>query len=453
MLAVDPVEATMEVDSTMPQELFSPSARLQGLLGTIPLEDSTEFELAAGGLENLLASNCTWTALISFTNTRVAWMGDHVFVHSGPTMNHAEPTLGGHDFFVSVEASFGSPNATRTSVLEVYALPAARVEATNICTALLQLVQRSQPSQVRLESLWYDPLPNISGPAIEELLEQCPELELLAFSDATLDAAQCRALAAALSNTSGELHIRFHNCAALEEGTAALADLFRRTETNHRQGRVHYHLDHFQTEGWPVLAHSLRGNTSVQTIVQPAGRINDRVLRQDEFCVLAEALGDNQGLVKFTPRVQHINDENWTVLCQSFHYHPTLETLDLSGTFDSGLNNVDLNNATISDATKTLRCTCIVNLLRSNTVLRSVHLTREQRDENIWNVSIMPHLETRTYQPLVMEIKAAAEPLRGQLLGRALDSVKTKPFLLYNFLTGNIDKITALYEERREDLE
>jgi hypothetical protein len=466
----------MEVldSSTMPEGLFSPSARLQellpegyradthllNLLHAVSHETVTQVELTegGGGLESLLASGCTWIDFISFMNNKVAWMDEHVMVKSGRINVEYIAEL---YFLISIEASFGSgPNATRTAALNVYALPSSRIQATNIFNALLQLLvrnQESQPSQVsqvRLKSLWYDHPPNISGPTIQELLEQCPDLELLAFLDATLDENQCRALSAASpSRTTGKLDIRFHDCRVLHEGsTAALADLFRNNNNNNNNnegGQVHYHLDHFQTEDWRILAQSLRGSTGVKTIVQPAGRLNERMLEQPEFRVLAEALGDNQGLVKFAPIAQHINDENWTVLCQSLRSHLTLETLDLSSTFLD-----DDSNATMSGATKTHRCTCIVNLLRSNTVLRSIHLTREERDETIWSESILPTLQTRTYQPLVMEIKAVAdEPRRSKLFGRALDSVKTKPYLLYLFLIGNADIIVASFEERSRTLE
>jgi hypothetical protein len=458
LLVADPVENTiMEVlnSSTIPQGIFSPSARLQGLVMGVGValnlvnllhDNSAHVELTegGGGLEALLASGCSWMEFLSFMKNKVAFMDENVLVNLGRNSVECIEEL---YFFISIEARFGTgPNLTRTAVLNVYAQPSSRMQATNICNALLQLLVRSQPSQVHLKSLWYEHPPNISGPAIQMLLEQCPDLELLAFIDATLDENQCRALAAA-SPSATTLNIRFHDCRVLHAGsTAALADLFRtdNNNNNNQGGQVHYHLDHFQSEDWRILAESLRGNTSVKTIVQPAGRLAERMLEDDEFRALAEALGANQGLLKFYPRGQLINDENWTVLCQSLCSHPTLETLNLSGTFD------DLNAGIMSNASKTHRCNCIVDLLRSNTILRSVHLTREERDETIWSESILPHLQTRKYQPLVLEIKAVVDQSRrSKLLGRALDSVKTKPYLLYLFLTGNVDIITASHEARR----
>jgi hypothetical protein len=47
------------------------------------------------------------------------------------------------------------------------------------------------------------------------------------------------------------------------------------------------------------------------------------MLGQPECRVLAEALGDNQGLVKFTPSEQHFNGENRAVLCLSLRSHST----------------------------------------------------------------------------------------------------------------------------------
>jgi hypothetical protein len=150
------------------------------------------------------------------------------------------------------------------------------------------------------------------------------------------------------------------------------------------------------------------------------------ILGQPEFRVIAEALGDNQDLVRFTPSEQHINDENWqsrASLCaptfpwkrwiDRAHHFTTSEILAISG------------------ATKRHRCTCIVNLSRSNTILRSNHLTREERDETMWNELILPHLQTRTYLQLVLEIKAVADDHRRvKFFEWALDSVQTQLYLL-----------------------
>jgi hypothetical protein len=125
-----------------------------------------------------------------------------------------------------------------------------------------------------------------------------------------------------------------------------------------------------------------------------------------------------------------------------------MDTLDLSGTFH------DLNAGIMSNASKNHRCNCIVDLLRSNTVLRSVHLTREERDETIWSESILPQLQTRKFQPLILEIKAVADqPRRSKLFGRVLNSVKRKPYLLYLFVIGNVDIVTASHEARNRALE
>jgi hypothetical protein len=452
------------MENSMPQGLFSPSARLQGLvtegardetnlfsiLDWVSDDNVAEVELTegGGGLESLLASSCTWMDFLSFTNNKAAWLDEHVLVLTG--RNNSE-RIGAYYFFMSIEASFVSgPNPTRTAALNIFALPSSRMQATNICDALLlRLLVRSQPKRVYLKSLWFDNPLTVSGPAIQELLERCPDLELLAFMDTTLDETQCRALASASpSTTTGKLDIRFHDCRVLNvDSTAAFAALFRNNNSNNQGDQVHYHLDHFQTEDWPILAESLRGNTSVITIIQPAGRLAKRMLEHDEFRALAEALRENQGLLRFSLRGQHINHENWTVLCQSLRSHPTLDTLDLSGTFH-------YPNAGITEASKKHRCTCIVNLLRSNTVLRSVLLTRDERDETIWSKSIIPHLETREFQPLVLEIKTVADqPRRSKLFGRALNSVKTQPYLLYLFVIGNVDIITASHEARIRALE
>jgi hypothetical protein len=193
--------------SMVPQGLFSPSDRLvqQGtLLNWVSDGSGTEVEFTeeeGGGLESLLASGCTWTDFLSFMNNKVAWLDEHVLVLSGRSNLER---IGAYNFFTSIKAKFGSgPNPRGTAALNVFALPSSRMQARNICDALLlQLLARSQPSRVHLKSLWFDTPLTVSGPAIQELLEQCPDLELLAFMDTILDETQYRALAVASPSTT-----------------------------------------------------------------------------------------------------------------------------------------------------------------------------------------------------------------------------------------------------------
>jgi hypothetical protein len=46
------------------------------------------------------------------------------------------------------------------------------------------------------------------------------------------------------------------------------------------------------------------------------------------MAILFTALANNRGLVDLNLQSQPINDENWSVLCQSLQAHPTLTILE-----------------------------------------------------------------------------------------------------------------------------
>jgi hypothetical protein len=102
------------------------------------------------------------------------------------------------------------------------------------------------------EGLWSDN-PLISGPAIQKLLEQCPDLNLLAFMDTTLDetVSCCR-----VASTTGKLDVPVSECRTLHAGW--LLWLISFGNSNNNQGtRRSIIPDHSILKTWRILAQNL----------------------------------------------------------------------------------------------------------------------------------------------------------------------------------------------------
>jgi hypothetical protein len=143
-----------------------------------------------------------------------------------------------------------------------------------------------------------------------------------------------------------------------------------------------------------------------------------------------------------------INDENWTILCQSLKGHPTLTTLDLGHTLPRAQQNIQL-----SGDQKAQRTRLLAEMMKENTILHTINLFPYERDCQIYAESILPRLETNLYRPRVLGIKRADNALRRPLLGLALQtkSVRNKSNLLWMFLSENQDVVLA--QSNEEDSE
>jgi hypothetical protein len=140
-----------------------------------------------------------------------------------------------------------------------------------------------------------------------------------------------------------------------------------------------------------------------------SGRANNA-----DTAVLFATLANNRGLVDLDLYCCSINNDNWSILCESLlQTHPTLTKLDLSHTGRFEL---------LTDNQKTHRTRMLVNRVQRNTSLHTIilsELCQDTRDEEIYAQMILPHLETNRYRPRVDAIKKADIPLRRPLLGWA----------------------------------
>jgi hypothetical protein len=194
-----------------------------------------------------------------------------------------------------------------------------------------------------------------------------------------------------------------------------------------------------------VLATALEGNSRVTRLrLAHAGGARGDVGKG----VIFRSLAENKGLVELDLNYRSINDENWTILCQSLKGHPTLTTLDLGHTLPRAQQNIQL-----SGDQKAQRTRLLAEMMKENTILHTINLFPYERDCQIYAESILPRLETNLYRPRVLGIKRADNALRRPLLGLALQtkSVRNKSNLLWMFLSENQDVVLA--QSNEEDSE
>jgi hypothetical protein len=82
----------------------------------------------------------------------------------------------------------------------------------------------------------------------------------------------------------------------------------------------------------------------------------------------------------------------------------------------------------------------LADVVQRNEVLHTIHLREGDRDQRIYTEVILPHLEINMYRPRVLAVKKTGEsPFREMVLGRALNSVKSSPNLVWMLLSENVD--------------
>jgi hypothetical protein len=91
-------------------------------------------------------------------------------------------------------------------------------------------------------------------------------------------------------------------------------------------------------------------------------------------------------------------------------------------------------------------------MVKQNTVLQTIHLSVDERDEQIYTEEIHPYLETNRYMPRVLAVKKTFErPFREKVLGRALYCVRSNPNLVWMFLSENVDAFVRSEEDEDEE--
>lgn len=219
----------------------------------------------------------------------------------------------------------------------------------------------------------------VSGPALSKLFSEIDHHSLgsLTFERLTLMEEHWLALTASCEL---DLDIVFDNCIIAKTGYGAFLDFLQLAE-----GAISLCSCTIDAE---TLACALRGNTSISEL-----RLHSYEADSDYISMAAQALAENEGLeTLYLQGGVCVNYETWKTLFCSIQNHPQLEILGLVRT--GGLAT------TLSAESKTARMHAIMDMLQSNRVIRRIPLSKDERDDQIYQESILPHLQANIYRPL-----------------------------------------------------
>jgi hypothetical protein len=110
----------------------------------------------------------------------------------------------------------------------------------------------------------------------------------------------------------------------------------------------------------------------------------------------------------------------------------------------------DERSTLLSDQQKANRTRALAEVMQTNTILHTIRLSVEERNEDIYMQSIQPHLEANLYRPRVFAVKKEADDrlFRQKILGRALSCVGSNPNLVWRFLSENVDAFVRSEEQQ-----
>jgi hypothetical protein len=82
----------------------------------------------------------------------------------------------------------------------------------------------------------------------------------------------------------------------------------------------------------------------------------------------------------------------------------------------------------------------VLRLAQRNTVVHTIDLSGNAKDEELFQNFILPRLEMNRncFEDQRQALTRADPTIRGQLLGRALHVVRSNPNLLFRFLSENV---------------
>jgi hypothetical protein len=415
--------------------LFRPTNRFRDLMRERIDDDSYELghELTEVELlpdlppETVLLTGIKHQDFHRYLRGKVAWMGPDVFVCTYNLM------FRGYRCVVGL--------GSRLHFLRVYApmeQETAAVAITSTCDFAVRLLATSDMRDVRISGNFDDTAPvSISGPILSHFFHESQDnLRKVILRNMILNEAQIGALATA--EFQPNMKVVLDGCRV--ESNDCLAGFVEclqrdRGPTQLLSCIIDYHA-------------ALEGNSRITRLRLP-GDIARLAVDDAEKGVIFRSLAGNRGLVNLDVVAHSISDENWTILCQSLKGHPTLTSLDLRYTHPRTQDGARIE---MSTEQKSFRTRVLAAMAQENRVLLTIALTDNERDEQIYEQSILPYLETNFYRPRVLGIKKADIQIRRPLLGRALQtkSVRNKSNLLWMFLSGNQDVVLPSDEEDSE---
>jgi len=249
-----------------------------------------------------------------------------------------------------------------------------------------------------------------------------------------LDENHCRSL---VTDNISELQIELDACGVTDAGKEVILDGIRRN-----RGPSCLSNCEFDTRS---LADSL-----IETSVTFLELLKDDINSKEDLRYLLQALEANIGLTTFTVNGT-VDDENWSLMCQSLSNHPALDHLNVRLTSDHDASSLLAANGgtmKMAEARRTRRTQGLVEMLKVNTILTRIDTTDEGCDERILQNKVHPRLELIKFRPRIVAVKKAKGTQRVPLFGRALHTVNGNNTFLYVMIKGNVDLFTGLSRVR-----
>jgi hypothetical protein len=307
---------------------------------------------------------------------------------------------------------------------EIYVLARSPEHLLEICDVVLRLLAASVVRSVILLKRSSRDSPLIHAPTLAYLMKRCQSLKALTLRDlGSLDENCCRVLGA---YSRPGLQIEVIRCKFTNAGARTLVDVLTRN-----QGPTELH---YCDVDYSVLADGLRGNSSLKSLspfVSNSPRDDNRELQ-----AIASALIENKGLVMLNLSGRRrfglrVNDETWGAICDSLKTHPTLEVLNMSSTN---------NDATTALAVITSRIRALLDMMKMNMSIHTIHLDSSYSEHELYRKSVIPYLKTNQVRARVHAIQIIRQTTyRAGVLGFALLAARSDANVFWMLLSGNAE--------------
>jgi hypothetical protein len=300
-----------------------------------------------------------------------------------------------------------------------------------------------------------------SGPLLSQFLRKSLSLQVLEFNGFHFKEEHCRALAALQRN---DLEIKFrcckldpqdaegtfiewfrHNQVVTELGCCEMGSNFLSALSGNNSVKklaIERELNCCDVDRNFLSA--LSGNNDVNKLTIARG---SSAFAEEQIRFMSQALPGNMGIEHLSLNSNEISDENWSLLFRSLATHPRIKLVSVH-TF--GLRPPP----PLSAARNTKRMNAILQMLHLNTVIHTIEVRDDFRDEAVYLNSIIPRLEMNRncFEVQRQAVKRADPSVRPQLLGRALHVVRYNPNLVFQFLSENVPAFVRTEYEQEDSV-
>jgi hypothetical protein len=391
--------------------LFSPCTRYRDLIerqGRVPPEWLRELSLDISTDEFLSADRgFTSTDLFAMLGNGdvIVWLTPHAAIAYGRRI---------HFWRQPVQSCF----LFTVDGKEIGAWSRSSAALSEIVDVVIRLLAASVVHSVILGKKFNAKVP-INAATLGYLMGQCQSLKTLTLLHLELDESHFRVIGAYFRP---DVEIELIYCVITDAGASVLAEVLGRNQGPTR-------LDNCYIDAF-LIADGLRGNSRLKHL----NIIIEEGTRQ--VLAIADSIRENRGLVEWRLRCDGVvvrnygslamNDETWNAVCDSLKTHPTLEILNLS----------EIDNSAVI----TSRVQALLGMMEVNISIHTIHLRYHYSEDQLFQGSVIPYLETNRLRPRVRAIqKTLPIAYRTKVLGRALLAVRTDPNRFWMLVSGNAE--------------